>query len=150
VKKGLREERGVEPLAMQIFAGIILLVIGLGIGYAVFTWAGKGTQQALSFSVSVSPNSTTIVIPATGDNTKNLNVTVNRIGAYDKTVTLIATGQPTGVTVSFSPASGIPGFGSTMTVEVDNRATSGTTTLTIKATGTDGVEQVATLELTLV
>lgn len=149
MRKGL-DERGVEPLAMQILAGIVLLVIGLGIGYTVFTWAGRGTQQALSFSVSVSPNSTTIGRPATSDNTKNVSVTVSRIGAYDKTVTLSATGQPTGVTVNFSPLSGIPAFGSTMTVGVDNSAILGTTTLTIKATGTDGVEQVATLELTLV
>jgi len=152
MRKVLRDEHGVEPLAMKIFAGIVLLVIGLGIGYAVFTWAGRGTQQALSFSVSVSPNSTTIGIPdnAEYNNTKNVDVTVSRIGTYDKTVTLNATGKPDNVDVDFSPPSGIPAFGSTMRISVDNDATAGTTTLTIKATGTDGTEQVATFTLTLV
>ena len=147
----LREERGVEPLAMQIFAGIVLLVIGLGIGYAVYMWAGRGVEQTLSFSVTISSNGTTIGIPDSGDNTKTFTVNVNaQISGYDKTVMLSATGQPTGVTVSFSPASGTPTFGSTMTISVDNTAIPGATTLTIRATGTDATEQTDTFTLTLV
>jgi len=143
------DERGVEPLAMKIFAGIVLLMIGLGIGYAVYTWAGKGAQQMLSFMVSVSSDNVTIKIPEDGESTKNLSVTVTRLGPYDETVSLDAEGEPTGVKVSFSPASGTPDFGSTMTITVNNSATPGTTTITIKATGADDTQKSATLELTL-
>jgi aminopeptidase S len=148
VGRGL-DERGVEPLAMKIFAGIVLLVIGLGIGYGVYMWASGGVQQTLSFSVTVSP-SCTVGIPASGENTKTVSVSVEKIGTYDKTVTLDATGEPDNVTVSFSPKSGVPEFGSTMTIRVSSGATPGTTTLTIRATGADGIEKVATFTLTLV
>ena len=145
----LREEQGVEPLAMKIMAGVILLVIGLGIGYGIYTMVGRQAIGMLSFSVNVSPSSTTIGIPDSGDNTKNVTVSVERIGTYDQSVTLTAEGQPTGVNVSFSPASGTPTFGSTMTITVSSTASVGTTTITIKATGTDDTQQSATLELTL-
>lgn len=149
MRKGL-DERGVEPLAMKILAGIVLFAIGLGIGYGVYIWARGGVQQTLSFTVTVSPGSCTIGIPTSGENTKTISVSVEKIGAYDKTVALTATGQPTGVTVSFSPASGKPTFGSTMTITVSSEATPGTTTLTVRATGEDTTEQTGTLELTLV
>lgn len=142
--KGL-DQRGVEPLAMKLFAGIVLLVIGLGIGYAVYTWAGRGATGMLSFTVSVSPTSVTV---SPGD-TITVSVSVQRIGPYDKEVSLSASGVPTNVTVSFSPNSGVPAFGSTMTVVVGSSAESGTTTITVKATGTDGVQQTATFELTV-
>jgi uncharacterized membrane protein len=89
-------------------------------------------------------------IPASGENTKTVSVSVDKIGTYDKTVALSATGQPNGVSVSFSPASGKPTFGSTMTITVSSGATAGTTTLTIRATGEDATEKTCTLELTLV
>jgi len=148
--KLMRDERGVEPLAMKLFAGIVLLVIGLSIAYAIYTWAGRTSQEMLSFSVSVSPNAVSIDIPENGTNTTTVTVNVVKVGSYDRTVTLSADGQPTGVSTSFSPASGIPQFGSTMTIVVDNTATSGTTTLTIRATGEDDIQQTATLQLTLV
>lgn len=143
------DEAGVEPLAMKLFAGIVLLVIGLSIAYAIYTWAGKTSQGMLSFSVSLSPNSITVQIPDSGTATRNISVTVSRIGTYEGTVTLSATGQPGGVSVSFSPESGVPTFGSTMTITVDSGASAGTTTLTVRATGADGTQQTATLQLTL-
>ena len=142
-------QRGVEPLSMQLFAGIVLLVIGLGIGYAVYTWAGKGATGMLSYTVSVSPTGSTITRPTTGSTTVDLSVSVQRIGSYDKSVELTATGAPTGVTVSFSPGSGTPSFGSSMRVTVSSSAALGKTTITIKATGPDSVEQTATFELTV-
>ncbi|MEM2877997.1 MAG: hypothetical protein QXG10_00360 [Candidatus Hadarchaeales archaeon] len=146
----IAEERGVEPLAMKLFAGIILLVIGLSIAYGVYTWAGRGIQQLTSFSVTVSPSSVSLNIPQSGSESTNLSVTVEKIGDYSKTVTLSVTGEPTGVRVSFSPGSGQPRFGSTMTITVDNTATPGAVTLTIRGRGADDIEQTATLELTLV
>ena len=144
------DQRGVEPLAMKLFAGIVLLVIGLGIGYAVYTWAGKGATGMLSFTVSVSPTSATVNRPGGGNvSTLNLSVSVQRISAYDKSVTLTAVGQPTGVTVSFAPSSETPSFGSSMTITVDSSAALGKTTITMKATGPESVEQTATFELTV-
>lgn len=143
------DQRGVEPLALKIFAGVVLLVIGLGIGYTVYNWAGKGATGLLSFTVSVSPTSATVTRSSTDNVTENVSVSVQRIVAYDKTVSLTATGKPEGVDVSFSPNSGVPSFGSTMTVTVSSSALPGKTTITVKATGADAVEQTATFELTV-
>ncbi|MEM3420892.1 MAG: hypothetical protein QW835_02015 [Candidatus Hadarchaeum sp.] len=142
--KGL-DQCGVEPLAMKLFAGIVLLVIGLGIGYAVYTWAGRGATGMLSFTVSLSPTSATV----RPGNTITVNVSVQRIGPYDKDVSLSASGVPANVTVGFSPSTGVPAFGSTMTIVVGSSAQPGTTTITVKATGTDGVQQTATFDLTV-
>ncbi len=146
------DERGVEPLAMKLFAGIVLLVIGLGIAYGVYGWASKGARQLLSFSVSIEGQtsySLVVGIPDSGENEVNLEVSVEEIGDYDQTVTLSASGTPSGVSVGFSPASGDPPFGSTLIIRVDNTALSGPTTITIKATGADGTESFAKLQLTL-
>jgi hypothetical protein len=43
----------------------------------------------------------------------------------------------------------VPAFGSTMTIVVGSSAQPTVTTITIKATGTDGVQQTATFELTV-
>jgi len=69
---------------------------------------------------------------------------------YDKQVTLSATGMPTGVNVSFSSQSGIPEFGSTMTINFDDTAELGTTTITIRGTGEDDTTKSTTFELTIV
>jgi aminopeptidase S len=142
------DQRGVEPLAMKIFAGLLLLVIGIGVGYGVYTLAGKGATQLLSYNVLIDGQASYSTLITRGSN-KPLAVLVEKIGTYDKNVTLDATGEPTGVTVGFSPSSGVPTFGSTMTVSVDNTATVGSTTLTIRALGEDGTEKSATLSLTI-
>jgi len=148
VKKGL-DQRGVEPLALQIFAGIILLVIGLGIAYGIYMWAGKGSTSLLSYNVSLSPNSATMTKPTDNNVSTSVSVSVSRIAPYDKIVTLTATGVPDNVAVSFSPNTGTPSFGSTMTITVGVQAVQKKTTITIKATGADAVEQTATFELTV-
>ena len=149
MKRLLKDEAGVEPTVMKIMAGIILLAIGLGIGVALYQRAGTGAEQALSFSVNVSPTNATIGKPTTDENTTTAQVTVQPVLGYNKQVTLSATGMPTGVNVSFSPQSGTPEFGSTMTISVDNTAALGTTTITIRGTGADDTEKTATFELTV-
>jgi len=144
------DNKGVEPLAMQIFAGIVLLVIGLGIGYAVYSWAGKGASSMLSFNVTLDTQSITIGRPVGEENSTTVNMTVASFGGtYDKTVSLSATGQPTGVTVSFSPTSGKPEFSSIITVHVDNTAALGTSAITIRGTSDDSTEKTAALTLTV-
>ncbi len=148
--KGLLEdEAGVEPIVMKIMAGIILLAVGLGIGVALYQQAGMGAEQTLSFSVNVSPTNTTIGKPTTSENTITAQVTVQPVLGYDKEVTLSATGMPKGVSISFSPQSSTPEFGSTMTISVDNTAEPGTTTITIRGTGEDDTTKSATFELTI-
>ncbi len=148
----LANERGVEPTALVIMAGVILLAIGLSIGVAVYKRAGGGVTGQLSFSVTLSPSSATIGRPTNGENTKNVQVSVQKILDYSSTVTLSCSGNPIGVTVTFSPSSGTPNFGSTMTVHVDNNyaiADLGkVTTITVRGAGAD-TEQVASFELTV-
>ncbi|MEW6222808.1 MAG: hypothetical protein AB1476_05845 [Candidatus Hadarchaeota archaeon] len=146
------DQKGVEPLAMKIFAGIVLLVIGIGVGYGVYTWAGKGTTSLLSFNVYLDGQSTlniTLGRPVSGENTRTVTVTVESIGGHDKNVSLSYTGAPSGVSVSFSTSSDKPNFGSTMTVRVDNTAGLGTSTITIRGASTDA-EKTALLNLTIV
>jgi subtilase family serine protease len=89
-----------------------------------------------SFSISVSPTS--------GDLDRGQSgfavVTVTVSGGFDSAVTLSATGIPTGVTGSFSPAS-ITGSGTShFTLKVARNAPTGTFPITITGTG-GGVSQ---------
>lgn len=141
----LADERGVEPTALKIMAGVIMLAIGLSIGVAVYKRASGGVSGQLSFSVATSPSSLT---ENKGDN-KNVTVTVTRILDYSNTVSLSADNVTGVYTVDFYPTSGVPTFSSTMTVRIASAAPSGTRTITIKATGTDGTQQSGSLELTV-
>jgi hypothetical protein len=73
-----------------------------------------------------------------GDNTDNIQVNIDFTMGTAETATLSATGQPSGVTVTFNPSNGMPPFYSTMTVSVDNTATVGSYTLTILAKTSGG------------
>jgi subtilase family serine protease len=96
------------------------------------------------FNLSASPSSVSIVQGASGSSTITSTVT----GGFDSAVTLSASGQPTGVTVGFSPGS-ITGTGtSTMTISV--AATTATGTYPITVTGTSGsITETTTVTLTV-
>jgi len=127
MRKGL-DERGVEPLAMQIFAGIVLLVIGLGIGYTVYMWAG-GWATAIKCNVSLDKPSTTIRI---GEN-ETIRVNISIAMGTAENVTLYATGEPGNVSVTFNPPRSEPPFYSNMTVTVSDGAIPDNYVLTILA-----------------
>lgn len=146
----VRDRRGVEPLAFKIMVGLLLAAVSVGIGLTLYGMMGERATQVLSYSVTLARNSVTIGRPVTGENTLNLTVNVELVGAYDENVALSATGLPAGVTVDFGPAGGIPPFGSTMTIRVSNAAALGTTTVTVRASGADGTVKTASLELTVV
>ena len=129
----LQEEAGVEPTALKIMAGVILLAIGLGIGVAVYKTVG-GAVTAMKVDVSLARSSTTIA----QDDNDSIQVDVTLILGTAETAILDATGEPSGVTVTFSPSSGMPPFYSAMTVSVSSAATSGTYTLTILAKTSGG------------
>lgn len=115
----LKDEAGVEPTAMKIMVGVILLAIGLGIGVAVYKTVGVAVT-AMKCDVTPAKSGTTIGRPASGENTDNIRVDITLLMGTAETATLEATGWPSGVTVTFSPPSGKPTFYSTMTVRVSS------------------------------
>ncbi|MEM3184738.1 MAG: hypothetical protein QXW92_03680 [Candidatus Hadarchaeales archaeon] len=146
------DEAGVEPLAMKILAGMILLTVGLGVGFAIYARVGKGVEHMLSFSVKIEGQpeyALTLGVPSSGENSATVTVKVEEITPYNKTVSLSHSGTPTNVSLQFSPPNGEPTFSSSLTIRVSPGAPTGTHAITIRATGEDGAEQTATLRITL-
>jgi kumamolisin len=91
-----------------------------------------GSSSSPGFSLSASPASLSVAQGHSGTSTITSTVT----GGFDSAITLSATGQPTGVSVGFSPTS-ITGAGtSTMTLTVASSTAVGT--YNIRVTGTSG------------
>jgi subtilase family serine protease len=103
-----------------------------------------GSSPGSGFSLSASPASLTVAQGNVGTSTITSSVT----GGFDGTITLSASGQPTGVTVTFNPTS-ITGAGaSTMTMTVSPSTAPGTYTITV--TGTSGsTQETTTVSLTV-
>ena len=99
-----------------------------------------------SFTISDSPTAVSVVQGSSGTST----ITTTVSGAFNSAIALSASGQPTGVTVSFNPNSiPAPGSGSsTMTFAVGSTTAPGTYTITVTGTG-GGITQTATVSLTV-
>jgi subtilase family serine protease len=99
-----------------------------------------------NFTISASPTSVSVVQGSNGTST----ITTTVSGGFDSAVALTASGQPTGVTVSFSPTSiPAPGSGtSTMTMAVASTTATGTYTITVTGSG-GGTTHTATVSLTV-
>jgi hypothetical protein len=93
-----------------------------------------GTVATPDFSISASPSATSIAAGSAG----NVTVSTTALNGFNNAISLSASGQPTGVTVGFSPTSiAAPGTGSsTMTITVGASTVPGTYTITV--TGTSG------------
>ncbi len=106
------------------------------------------TSSATSptFTISASPSSVSVLPGNNGTTT----ITTSALNGFGSAVALSASGQPTGVTVSFSPASiASPGSGSsTMTLAVASTVAAGTYAITVTGTG-GGVTKTATVSLTV-
>ena len=99
-----------------------------------------GTAPAPGFSLAASPSSVSIAQGGNGSSTITSTVT----GGFGSAIALSASGQPSGVTLGFSPSS-ITGAGSsTMSITVASATAAGTYTITV--TGTSG----STVETTTV
>ncbi|MGA8815081.1 MAG: S53 family serine peptidase [Candidatus Sulfotelmatobacter sp.] len=99
-----------------------------------------GSSSTTGFSLSASPASVSVAQGSSGTSTITSTVT----GGFDSAISLSATGQPTGVTVGFTPTS-ITGAGtSAMKLTVASSTVAGT--YNIKVTGTSG----STVETTTV
>jgi len=95
-----------------------------------------------SYNLSASPSSLSVVQGASGTST----ITIAPSGGFTGTVALAASGLPSGVTASFSPASATTS--STLTLTASSTATAGTGSVTI--TGTSGtLSKTVTLPLTV-
>ncbi|TMA25835.1 MAG: hypothetical protein E6J78_16170 [Deltaproteobacteria bacterium] len=84
------------------------------------------------FSISANPSALSIQQGQSGNST--ISTAVTRGSA--ETVTFSASGQPAGVTVSFSPGSVTAGGSSTMTVTVAAGAATGSSSITVTGTAT--------------
>ena len=105
-----------------------------------------GIPSAPNFTLSASPASVSVVQGSNGTST----ITVAVSGGFNSAIGLSATGQPSGVTVSFNPTStAAPGSGtSTMTMGVASGTATGTYPITITGTG-GGLTSTATVNLTV-
>jgi len=104
------------------------------------------TSTSPNFTISASPASVSVVQGNNGTST----ITTSVSGGFNSAIALSATGQPTGVTVSFSPTSiAAPGSGtSTMTIALASTTAAGTYPITVTGTG-GSVTQTATVTLTV-
>jgi hypothetical protein len=91
------------------------------------------TQATPSFSLAASPTAVSVAQGKSGTST----ITSTVSGGFNSSVALSASGQPSGVTVSFNPASlAAPGSGSsTMTMSVASTVAAGTYAITVTGTG---------------
>ncbi|MEA2694845.1 MAG: hypothetical protein QOJ16_4232, partial [Acidobacteriota bacterium] len=108
--------------------------------------ASQGGTSNPDFTISASPASTSIATGTAG----NVTITTAALNGFNNAVALSATGQPTGVTVAFSPASiAAPGSGtSTMTITVAAGTAAGTSTITVSGVG-GGITHTTTVTLTV-
>ncbi len=105
-----------------------------------------GGTSSPTFTISASPTSVSVVQGNSGTST----ITTAVSGGFDSAIALSATGQPTGVTVTFNPTSiAAPGAGtSTVTLAVASTTATGTYTITVSGVG-GGVTQTTTISLTV-
>ncbi|WP_026421612.1 M20/M25/M40 family metallo-hydrolase [Actinokineospora inagensis] len=100
-------------------------------------------QGGNEFSLSLNPSSGSVTQGSSGTFTVNTQTT----SGSAQNVTLSATGQPAGVTVSFNPSSVQTGAASTATVQVGQSAAQGSYSITVTAQGS--TSHTATYSLTV-
>ena len=105
-----------------------------------------GSSPTPNFSISASPSSVSVVQGSNGSST----ITTTVSGGFDAAIALTASGQPTGVTVTFNPTPiAAPGSGSSaMSMAVASTTATGTYTITVAGTG-GGITQKTTVALTV-
>src|SRR6202161_3385975 len=120
---------------------------GGGITHSATVALTVTAPTAGAFTISVSPTSGSLRQGQSGTAT----VTTAVSGGFDSPIALSATGEPTGVTISFSPSSiAAPGSGkSSMLLTVSRPAPTGTYPITITGTG-GGVTHTTTLTFEVV
>jgi subtilase family serine protease len=122
------------------------LVTGWGSPNSALLSALSGKSSSPNLSLSSSPGSVSVVQGNNGTST----ITASISGGFDAAIALSASGQPSGVTVSFVPTSiAAPGSGtSTMTMAVASSTSTGTYTITVTGTG-GGLTRTTTVSVTV-
>ena len=122
------------------------LVTGWGSPAANLIGALTATSASPDFTISAPPTSVSVVQGNSGSST----ITTAVSGGFSHAIVLSASGQPTGVTVSFNPPSiAAPGSGtSSMTMAVASTATTGTYNITVNGSG-GAVMHTTTVTLTV-
>lgn len=128
---------------------LITILLGISLGFIFPIYVGlvsaSGHSPSPNFSISVSPNQGSYP----PYNSTTATITVRSISGYTTRVTLSASGQPSGVTISFNPTSGNPTFYSTMTINISGTAPFGDYTITITGTADDGKVRSTSYALTV-
>jgi len=124
------------------------LVTGWGSpnGIGLINALSGGSSPTPNFAISASPTSVSVAQGSNGTST----ITTTVSNGFNAAVALTASGQPTGVTVTFNPTSiAAPGSGSsTMSMAVASTTVAGTYTITVTGTG-GGVTQNTSVSLTV-
>ena len=125
---------------------ITITASGGGVTHTTAISLTVSAQAVADFSLTTSPGSLSVVQGNSGTTT----VTTTALNGFNGSVSLSASGQPSGVTVSFSPNPiAAPGTGnSTATLAVASTTATGTYTITITASG-GGVTHTTTVSLTV-
>jgi hypothetical protein len=109
-----------------------------------FKLPGCGGAVSNDFSLAANPTAVSVQQGQSGGATINTAVTTGSA----QTVSLSASGQPSGTTVSFNPSSVTAGGSSTMTINVGSSTAPGSYTITVTGTGTSATHT-ATVSLTV-
>jgi hypothetical protein len=123
-----------------------ITVAGNGGGVQQTTTVTLTVGGAPGFSVTASPGSISVMQGMQGNST----ITTTISNGFNNSVSLSATGMPTGTTVNFSPVTiPAPGSGSSlMTISVGATTHMGTYPITVTASG-GGIHQTTTVNLTV-
>ncbi|PYX87071.1 MAG: hypothetical protein DMG67_20005, partial [Acidobacteria bacterium] len=127
-------------------ANVTVTASGGGVTHTSTVALTVNPAAAPNFTVSASPTSVSVVQVSSG--TSTISTTIS--GGFNSAVSLAASGLPSGVTASFSPASiAAPGNGiSTVTLSASGTATTGVANVTVTASG-GGVTHTTTISLTV-
>jgi subtilase family serine protease len=119
---------------------------GGGLTHAATVSLTVTTAATPAFTLAAAPTSISVVQGSSGSS----SITTTVSGGFSSAVALSASGQPTGVTASFSPTSiAAPGSGtSTLTLAVASTTVAGTYAITVTGTG-GGITHTATVSLTV-
>ncbi len=120
------------------------LVTGWGSPNGANLISGLTTTAAPGYSLSASPSSVSVVQGSAGTST----ITVAVSGGFDSSVSLSASGLPTGVTAAFSPTSVTGAGSSTLTLTVASTTVAGTYPITVTGTS-GGTTETTTVSLTV-
>ena len=126
---------------VMTLAGIALVVAGCG-----STTDTPVTPATPAITLSANTAAVTVTV---GSNT-TASLTISRSGGFTGDVALSASGAPTGVSVTFNPASiGAAATSSIATIAVGATAVAGTNTMTITASGAGVTSKTVTIAITV-